>query len=1120
DDKHTGPGSSDDHHTTGPASGVTGGDDKHTGPGSSDDHHTTGPASGVTRGEGEHTGPSSSDDHHTTGPASGVTGGEHTGPASGVTGGEHTGPSSSDDHHTTGPASGVTGGDDKHTGPGSSNHHHTTRLGSSADQTHSSGSETTPATGTISTGSDATLSGASTTPGKICDEMEYIETLITSNSIQTKPTQVSNIKDFHTQGCDFTDKKPTIVLKFPAKSATVQNVKVLATNVKEIEVVFTTDSGSQTAPIRGSPTNLPTDKFTTEKVVEVTITITETTDSGAPKSVRVSIIACAPGVTPSTGVTSSATTHTSVSGISGGQTTPVGTGASADQGTHSSASSATGTISTGSSLTSSDASTTPGKICEEMEYIETLITSNSIQTKPTQVSSIKDFHTQGCDFTDKKPTIVLKFPAGAATVQGITVSSTNVKEIGVTFETESGNEATPILGSPTNLPTNKFPTEKVVEISITITKTSDGSAPKSVRVSIIACAPGVTPSTSTTSGSTGATTPSDTNNTGSTPSSSSTSSGSHSTSTGTTGSGTTVVHEKCTTIQEVIHLGADVFSTVTINKQRVQPAAIPTALTVTKLPFEIRATLKKSITLHEVSVTNPSESQVSVITVSTDQTEQVSSTNTNAPAVTFETDVEQVTVLIIQVVSTTSKKIPTKSVTLSILACVEKSTIATKGGLETGTTSLTSSVTGGASGSQTASGASTGSSDSPSGSSGSSTSPSGSAGLSGSPSGPAGTSDSPSGPSGSSASPSGPAGLSGSPSGPAGSSDSPSGPSGSSTSPSGPAGLSVSPSGPAALSGSPSGPAGSSVSPSRPAGLSGSPSGPVGPSVLGSTSSGASATPSKICDEIEYIDTLITSNAIQTKPTQVSNIKDFHTQGCDFTDKKPTIVLKFPASSATIQNVKVLATNVKQIEVVFTTESGSHTAPIRGSPANLPTDKFPTDKVVEVTITITETSDSGAPKSVRVSIIACAPGVTPSTGEQRCATSSATNHTEVSGISGVQTTPAGLSGSASGPNGPSSGSPSGPHSEGPNGPSSGSPSGPHSEGPNGPSSGSPSGPHSEGPNGPSSGSPSGPHSEGPNGPSSGSPSGPHSEGPNGPSSGSPSGPHSEGPNGPSSGSPS
>ncbi|CAF1524382.1 unnamed protein product, partial [Adineta steineri] len=145
----------------------------------------------------------------------------------------------------------------------------------------------------------------------------------------------------------------------------------------------------------------------------------------------------------------------------------------------------------------------------------------------------------------------------------------------------------------------------------------------------------------------------------------------------------------------------------------------------------------------------------------------------------------------------------------------------------------------------------------------------------------------------------------------------------------------------------------------------------------------------------------------------------------------------------------------------------SHTAPIRGSPANLPTDKFPTDKVVEVTITITETSDSGAPKSVRVSIIACAPGVTPSTGEQRCVTSSATTHTEVSGISGVQTTPAGLSGSPSGPNGPSSGSPSGPHSEGPNGPSSGSPSGPHSEGPNGPSSGSPSGPHSEGPNGPS-----------------------------------------------------
>ncbi|CAF4114270.1 unnamed protein product, partial [Adineta steineri] len=366
--------------------------------------------------------------------------------------------------------------------------------GASADQgTHSSASS---ATGTVPTGSSMTSSGASTTPGKICDEMEYIDTLITSNAIQTKPTQVSNIKDFHTQGCDFTDKKPTIVLKFPASSATVQNVKVLATNVKEIAVVFTTESGSHTAPITGSPTNLPTDKFPTEKVVEITITITETSDGSAPKSVRVSIIACAPGVTPTTGITSAVTTHTSVSGISGGQTTPVGTGASADQGTHSSASSATGTISTGSSMTSSGASTTHSKICDEMEYIDTLITSNAIQTKPTQVSNIKDFHTQGCDFTDKKPTIVLKFPAGASTVQNVKVLSTNVKEVEVVFTTESGSHTAPITGSPTNLPTDKFPTEKVVEVTITVTETSDSGAPKSVRVSIIACAPGVTPSSS------------------------------------------------------------------------------------------------------------------------------------------------------------------------------------------------------------------------------------------------------------------------------------------------------------------------------------------------------------------------------------------------------------------------------------------------------------------------------------------------------------------------------------------------------------------------------------------------------------------------------------------------
>ncbi|CAF0742849.1 unnamed protein product [Adineta steineri] len=391
-----------------------------------------------------------------------------------------TGATSSATTHTS--VSGISGGQTTPAG-----------TGASADQgTHSSASS---ATGTVPTGSSLTSSGASTTPSKICDEMEYIDTLITSNAIQTKPTQVSNIKDFHTQGCDFTDKKPTIVLKFPASSATVQNVKVFATNVKEIEVVFTTESGSHTAPITGSPTNLPTDKFPTEKVVEVTITITETSDGSAPKSVRVSIIACAPGVTPTTGITSAVTTHTSVSGISGGQTTPAGTGATADQGTHSSASSATGTISTGSSITSSGASTTHIKICDEMEYIDTLITSNAIQTKPTQVSNIKDFHTQGCDFTDKKPTIVLKFPAGASTVQNVKVLATNVKEIAVVFTTESGSHTAPITGSPTNLPTDKFTTDKVVEVTITITETSDSGAPKSVRVSIIACAPGVTPTT-------------------------------------------------------------------------------------------------------------------------------------------------------------------------------------------------------------------------------------------------------------------------------------------------------------------------------------------------------------------------------------------------------------------------------------------------------------------------------------------------------------------------------------------------------------------------------------------------------------------------------------------------
>src|SRR4051812_14139019 len=54
-----------------------------------------------------------------------------------------------------------------------------------------------------------------TTTGKFCDEMEYINTLIATNSVQTKPTNIYNTKDLITEGVDFTDAQPSLVIDIP-----------------------------------------------------------------------------------------------------------------------------------------------------------------------------------------------------------------------------------------------------------------------------------------------------------------------------------------------------------------------------------------------------------------------------------------------------------------------------------------------------------------------------------------------------------------------------------------------------------------------------------------------------------------------------------------------------------------------------------------------------------------------------------------------------------------------------------------------------------------------------------------------------------------------------------------
>jgi hypothetical protein len=140
---------------------------------------------------------------------------------------------------------------------------------------------------------------ASSSTQKICDEIEYIDTLIVTNSIKTAPKDISNKQDLISKGVHFTDENPTFTITIPTGGAVVRAIDLSSNNVAEIEVIFTIKSGQETISIRGAPTSLPANQFPTEKVSEIIIKVNKTTDNNAPEEVTLSIIACAEG-TPTT----------------------------------------------------------------------------------------------------------------------------------------------------------------------------------------------------------------------------------------------------------------------------------------------------------------------------------------------------------------------------------------------------------------------------------------------------------------------------------------------------------------------------------------------------------------------------------------------------------------------------------------------------------------------------------------------------------------------------------------------------------------------------------------------------------------------------------------------------
>ena len=140
--------------------------------------------------------------------------------------------------------------------------------------------------------------------------------------------------------------------------------------------------------------------------------------------------------------------------------------------------------------------TTSGKVCDEMEFIDTLIATNSLHTTPHDVPNKKHLIAKGVDFIDTNPVFLIDVPEGGAIIRNIKLSSKNVIRVEITFTTPSGRKISLISDSPTAIRRNQFPTEKVTTIVVKVIKTTNGDAPRDVTLSVIACAEGTTTVTS------------------------------------------------------------------------------------------------------------------------------------------------------------------------------------------------------------------------------------------------------------------------------------------------------------------------------------------------------------------------------------------------------------------------------------------------------------------------------------------------------------------------------------------------------------------------------------------------------------------------------------------------
>jgi hypothetical protein len=167
-----------------------------------------------------------------------------------------------------------------------------TTLGSAGTSLSALGT-TVGASGTTAGGRGTAVTAGSTPVGaSICQEIEYIETLVSTKAIRIRPYDTPNKQDLITNGLDITYATPTFQINFPEGGLIIRDVKLSSLNIIKVQIVFVPDLGEDSTLIEGSATALPLNEFPTERIGEIIIKVIETTNGTSLSRVTLSVKVC------------------------------------------------------------------------------------------------------------------------------------------------------------------------------------------------------------------------------------------------------------------------------------------------------------------------------------------------------------------------------------------------------------------------------------------------------------------------------------------------------------------------------------------------------------------------------------------------------------------------------------------------------------------------------------------------------------------------------------------------------------------------------------------------------------------------------------------------------------